>query len=241
MRVAGRSGDRPDRRATVSVSQPEPSEAPPTSKTAYVLERLRREIANGAIRPGEPLRQADLARRFGVSPTPVREALRLLEAEGTISYSPHRGASVTELSPEHVRDLYLLRAAVEGLGTRLAVERMDDQTLAEIRDLHERLAGAADEEDKQRLATWNRELHLRICQASSPLIASQATALWRMFPPRVTLWQDADNAREFNDQHRAIIDVMAEGDAAGAEALMVEHILTAGRHRHGLAAAGRDA
>jgi DNA-binding GntR family transcriptional regulator len=214
--------------------------APPTSKTAYVLERLRREIAIGAIRPGEPLRQADLARRFGVSPTPVREALRLLEAEGTISYSPHRGASVTELSPDHVRDLYLLRASVEGLATRLAVERIDEETLKEISELHERLVRNADQEDKAQLAAWNRELHLRICQASSPLITSQATALWRMFPPRATLWQDPERAREFNAQHQAILDAMVARDPRRAEELMVEHILAAGRHRREDATAEQD-
>ena len=83
---------------------------PPLSKTEYVLQRLREDIASGVVVPGTSLRQSEIAARYGVSATPVREALRLLEAGGSISYAPHRGATVRELSPERVRDVYLLRA-----------------------------------------------------------------------------------------------------------------------------------
>ena len=206
---------------------------PPASKTAYTLERLRREIADGVIRPGEALRQADLAKRYGVSPTPVREALRLLEAEGAISYSPHRGATVSELTEDRVNDLYLLRAATESLVTRLAAERRTDEQLAEIKDLHQRLSEFAEagETSHQQLAAWNRELHLLIGTAGSPLIATQVMNLWRMFPTGTTMWKEPDLCRCFLDQHDAIVDAIAAGDGAAAEQRMAEHILTAARER----------
>lgn len=222
----------------MSATEPAPGGVggPPASKTAYVLQRLRQEIAEGIIRPGEALRQADLAKRYGVSPTPVREALRLLEAEGAISYSPHRGATVAELTDERVRDLYLLRAATEGLGTRLAAERHTAEQLDDIQGLHLRLTKVAEERasDHEQLGAWNRELHLLICSAGSSLISSHVMTLWRMFPTSTTMWQEPHLVAEFLEQHGAIIDAIARRDAEEAGELMSEHIMTAAHHRlHG--------
>lgn len=219
----------------MSMTEPSPDGlgGPPASKTAYALQRLRREIHDGVIRPGEALRQADLAKRYGISPTPVREALRLLEAEGAISYSPHRGATVSELTEQRVHDLYLLRSTTEALVTRLAAERRTEEQLAEIKELHQRLSALAEtgETSHEQLAAWNRELHLLIGTAGSPLIATQVMNLWRMFPTRTTMWQQPELSRCFLDQHDAIIDAIAAQDADRAQQLMEEHILTAARER----------
>ncbi len=75
--------------------------APPVSRTEYVAERLKQDVASGAIKPGELIKQTVLAKRYGVSATPVREAMRLLAADGVLSYSPHKGASVREMTPGH--------------------------------------------------------------------------------------------------------------------------------------------
>lgn len=202
---------------------------PPASKTAYALERLRQEIDDGIIRPGEALRQADLANRYGISPTPVREALRLLEAEGAISYSPHRGATVSELTEERVNDLYLLRASSEALVTRLAAERRTTEQLSGIRDLHGELAKLVDAGKKshEELAAWNRELHLAIGTAGSPLIATQVTNVWRMIPTRNTMWKQPELTKRFVDQHELIVTAIADGDAEAARAAMEDHIMTA--------------
>jgi DNA-binding GntR family transcriptional regulator len=97
---------------------------PPLSRTVYVTERLKEDLANGTIAAGEPIKQTVLARRYGVSPTPVREALRTLQADGLISYSPHKGASVRELKPEAAQDLYRLRAGAESAAAEMAVQRI---------------------------------------------------------------------------------------------------------------------
>lgn len=206
---------------------------PPASKTAYALERLRKEIADGVIRPGESLRQADIAKRFGISPTPVREALRLLEAEGSISYAPHRGATVAELSDERVHDLYLLRATTEGLATRLAAQRRSEDQLREIRTMHEELVAATrmPDSDHQQLAAWNRELHMLICSAGSALITSHVMPLWRMFPTRSTMWKEPDLVNRFLKQHDDIVAAVADADDEAAYALMADHIMTAAEHR----------
>lgn len=217
------------RGGTMDTSEATRSSGPPPSKTAYVLERLREDIRSGAINPGQPLRQTDLAQRYGVSPTPVREALRLLEADGAISYSPHKGATVAELSPGNVKDLYLLRAEVEGLATRLAVQRLPEGAGDEIAATHRRLCetGSAGL-DRARL---NRELHFAIYRHGSPLVTEFVTTLWRPIPPQVTMWQDDDIATVFNAQHDKIVRAVLARDADGAARCMADHIMTAGRYR----------
>lgn len=198
-----------------------------TSKTQYVLGRLRREIEQGTVSPGDALRQTDLAERYGVSPTPVREALRILEAEGTVTYAPHKGATVAQLDARSLSDLYELRAAMEGFATSLAVERMSDSDEKEIQRLHDRLSGAIGSKDPETLSRWNRELHFTIYAKGSPIVASLMTSQWRMFPTRMTVWEREESARLLDGQHAAIIDAIVRRDAVEASELMGAHILTA--------------
>lgn len=208
---------------------------PPASKTEYALARLREEIATGVIRPGEALRQADLAKRYGISPTPVREALRLLEAEGAISYAPHRGATVSEMTDQRVHDLYLLRAATEGLAARLAAERRSQEQLDELCAHHERLRERCVDPaaDPQQLAAWNRELHLLICAAGSPVVSSQVMNQWKMFPNRTTtsMWDRPELTERFLAEHERIVDAINRGDGAAAEEQMAAHIMSAEQQR----------
>lgn len=202
---------------------------PPASKTHYALQRLREEIANGLIRPGEAIRQSVLAKRYGISPTPVREALRLLESEGTVVYSPHRGAVVSHHDEQRMADLYAMRARSESLAAELCAERRTDEQLEDIRALQERLRTMADDPDVGHIefAAWNRELHLRIAVVGSEAIAGQLAPLWGMFPTRRTMWAKPDLVRCFLADHDAIIDAIAAGDAVRAGATMHRHILSA--------------
>ena len=87
--------------------------------------RLRQLILDGQLRPGQALRPADLAPRLGVSAMPVREALRILDAEGLVTFKPRIGARVAEIREEDVEELYLIRGALEGLAARLAADESD--------------------------------------------------------------------------------------------------------------------
>ncbi|WP_009949948.1 GntR family transcriptional regulator [Saccharopolyspora erythraea] len=119
------------------------ADSPPQSRTAWVAERIREDVAAGTIQPGELIKQTVLAKRYGVSPTPVREALRMLEADGMIVYSTHKGATVREMTPETAADLYRLRAAVESVAAGMAVERMTSEGLQEIERQHRDRPGGA--------------------------------------------------------------------------------------------------
>lgn len=216
------------------MSQPTDAHYPPMlSKTEFVMQRLREDISSGLIVPGESLKQAEIARRYGVSATPVREALRLLEAAGTISYAPHRGATVKELSDTQKDDVYLLRREIEGLATALAAERHTAEQLDEIKQLQAELR-STDIEDGQALGLLNRRLHFAIFRVGSEIAANQASGLWSLFPTRITVWSDPDAARRLLDEHDDIIDALEQRDADRARKLAAAHIMDAARMREGL-------
>lgn len=203
------------------------------SKTAYVLARLRQELADGEIHPGQQLRQVEIAERYGVSPTPVREALRLLEADGAIRYSPHRGATVTELSPQELSDLYLMRSAMEAMLARLAAERATTEEVAEVRSLHEDLADRTADTPADELSRLNREFHLAVLRLGSPLITQHVvTPLWHGFlPPSKSQWRSADSNTRFVTEHERIVAALENGDADEAEVAMTDHLRTAMKMR----------
>jgi DNA-binding GntR family transcriptional regulator len=204
---------------------------PPQSKTAYVVQRLRDDIAAGLIVPGAPLRQTEIASRYGVSPTPVREALRILEAAGTIVYSPNRGATVRDLEPAAADDLYLMRAELEGFAAELGTERRDETLVPTLTELADRLEALDPAKDQIEMYKLNRRLHFAIFEAASDVVATQIDSVWEMFAPVVTIWGYPEIAEALNCDHREIIAAIDAGDARRARKLMRAHVLNAARLR----------
>lgn len=200
---------------------------PPQSKTAYVVERLRQDIASGVIVPGTALRQTEIATRYGVSPTPVREALRILEAAGTIAYSPNRGATVREMDPADSDDLYELRAEMEGFACGLSVERRGASLAPELETITEKLEALDPAQDQAEMYRLNRDLHFLIAGAGSQVVLQQVVSVWEAFPPTVTVWGFAEIAAELHHDHRELIEVVRTGDARLARQRMQEHVLNA--------------
>ncbi len=197
------------------------SSDPYLSKGDVVFESLREMITRGEVQPGDPLRQRDIAARFNVSPTPVREALRRLESEGLVSSDLHRGSRVAGLDDAEQEESYRILAELESLATGLAVEKMTDQDLEEVRRLERAFAEcpAGDPSAPDR----NREFHFRIYEcARSPLLLSLMRLLWLSFSPRRQLWRPhSDSVHE----HRRLVDALAKRDAQRAEAIIREHVL----------------
>lgn len=137
-----------------------------TSLRAQVLVELRRRIINGDYRPGERLREERLAADFGVSRNPVREALRVVEAEGFVRVEPRRGAVVAHPDEAALDDLFGVRAMLEPRTARLAAARASDSEIAGLRDILTASRDAADAGDYVRLAEFNSRFHLRIAELS---------------------------------------------------------------------------
>jgi len=112
--------------------------------TDALVEALRGDIASGRLTPGEPLRQEELAQRFRTSRIPVREALRALQAEGLVSYSPNRGATVTIVSDSEILEMLEVRIALECHALRMAVPNAAESDLADARRILEHYDAAPD-------------------------------------------------------------------------------------------------
>ncbi len=110
------------------------------SKQEIVVSNLRREILQGALKPGQRLTQDEIAKRFGISWTPVREALRQLEVEGWVQIKNNQGAVVAPLSLQDFNDIYQFRLLIQPEATRLSVERMDDATFDTLESMYQQQA-----------------------------------------------------------------------------------------------------
>lgn len=210
-----------------------PNSAPPQSRTEYVTARIKEDVANGIITPGELIKQTVLAKRYGVSPTPVREALRVLEADGVINYAPHKGASVREMSPEGAHDLYRLRAAAEYEATEMATVRMTPEHLVRIEAKFEELSAAlADNKaTPATLSILNKEFHFAIFAASSPLVVQYLEMLWTRFTPPSTIYRDRKAALRLHKEHKQILTAIKAGDAPKAARLASDHTIGAWKMR----------
>jgi len=193
------------------------------SKTDLVAALIRELVITGELAPGEQLRQRDLAQRFRVSQTPVREAMRRLESEGLLVCDTHRGFTVVEPEAGRVEDNFQIRAALESLGASLAASKIDAVGLARLRDLNDQMRALPDDDPKY--AELNREFHFAIYEyARSPLLLSLMRLLWAALHggPRVSR-SHAESA----GQHAEILAALAEGDAAAASARTYRHIMGA--------------
>jgi DNA-binding GntR family transcriptional regulator len=195
------------------------------SKTDMVAALIRELIITGELTAGQQLRQRDLAQRFGVSQTPVREAMRRLESEGLVIGDTHRGFTVVTPDDGPVEENFQIRAALESLGASLAARKIDEAGLAELERLNGQMRALASGDS--RYAELNREFHFTLYQYSrSPLLMSLMRLLWASLHggPRV-LRTHAESAR----QHDAILNALRAGDADAASALTYQHIMGAER------------
>jgi DNA-binding GntR family transcriptional regulator len=194
--------------------------------TLFVADVLREAIATGELSEGQQLLQNDIAEALGISRTPLRESLRLLQAEGWVEFSPHRGAVVATLSSDEVRQIFEIRFALEALALRQSLPKIDVAAF----DVS---ANILDELDVERdIGQWvalNRRFHLSLYGGAGSrlinLIESQYDAVDRYL--RVEL-VEMDNASDSQDEHRAILVACRERDVAKAIALSEPHIAGAG-------------
>nr|WP_170604431.1 GntR family transcriptional regulator [Ruegeria arenilitoris] len=200
----------------------------PQGSSAY--QRLLDEIRNGALLPGDRLREVELSNRIGVSRTPVREAIRNLEADGLVSHIPRLGATVRKLEYAEVMELYEMRAVLEGTAARLAARAASEVEMSELAHLNEQLAQAGTGPEATRI---NRVFHDTLLDAAknrflSKSMLSLQKALLILGPSQLL---DSERAEEAVTEHRRVMSALLERDGAAAEAEMRAHIQTAQRIR----------
>ncbi|MBV6760383.1 GntR family transcriptional regulator [Rhodococcus opacus] len=209
---------------------------PPVSKTEYVYSVLLEEIRSSKIPSGSNIRASDVAERLGVSITPVREALRRLETDRLISYEPHHGATVIDLSDEATDEFYGVRAVVEGLGARLAAAKITDTQIAQLREIHERMTENAAAGKLDLLGADSERLHLMITDIGGPaFLGSHARAVRNSYPvpAGASLWLNPDMVDNHLDAHAKLIDALAAHNDVLAEKIMIDHVQGSASYRLG--------
>lgn len=191
--------------------------------TEAVATRLRDAILRNELAPGTRLRQNDVARRFGVSTTPVREAFAQLQAEGLVRIDPHRGAIVFHPTTEDLKECYLIREELESLAVVQAVPNLTPQLLSDLEGLIGRMRKLRRHDewvelnDRFHLTLYEASGMTRLCSMIRNLRDASAAYIY-MFVAR------RPPASRTDDEHQHILDACREGDPERAEGAVRTHL-----------------
>jgi DNA-binding GntR family transcriptional regulator len=193
--------------------------------SARVADHLRTAILRGDILPGDRIRQEDVAERFGTSRLPVREALRMLEAEGLTEHEQNKGARVPRLSRHEVDVMYQMRERLEPLALTESIPNLDAEVLERLDDVQRRIEANRDVEAFLEL---DREFHLLTytgCHVEH--VMSIVTRLWNSTQHYRRAFVNLSGAGRWwviNAEHRLLLDAIARRDEADAERHLAGHI-----------------
>jgi DNA-binding GntR family transcriptional regulator len=189
------------------------------------LSWLREQIASGRYEPLAQLRQENVARDFGVSVPPVREALKTLEAEGQVIYYPRRGYFVAKLSAAELRETYTIRDLLETEATQRAVGALEKDDLARMKAAIKEMEAAHRSDDIAGMTAANRRFHFTVFDgAGMPRMAEMIRVLWDSTDRyRSVYYASAHHRRRVNTEHRAIMTAITKGDGDAAAVLLREH------------------
>ncbi|HMQ40704.1 MAG TPA: GntR family transcriptional regulator [Paracoccus sp. (in: a-proteobacteria)] len=189
-----------------------------------VYERLCDDIRAGVLAPGSRLREAEIAERLSVSRTPVREAIRRLEAEGLVDHLPRSGATVRRLDYSETMELYEMRTVLEGTAARLAARAASPVELEELQAINAEMRAA--DGQPERLVRLNRQFHRRLLEASRNrfLLRAMATVENTLLILGASSMHLPERAVAAVAEHGEVLDALLIRDGAAAEAAMRRHM-----------------
>ncbi|CAG0978303.1 GntR family transcriptional regulator [Geobacter sp.] len=187
-----------------------------------ILETIRDAIMTGALRPGEKVAEPDLAERFGISRTPIREAFRQLESEGYLTVIPRKGAVVTSFSPRDVEEFYAIKSILEGYAARRACEKLSVKDIERLRTINDRLRHMADDGDIKHFFRIHNDFHeLFLKAADNEKLYELITNLVRKFQRlRYASLSLPGRMKISVQEHDKIIEAFLKRDADKAETLV---------------------
>jgi DNA-binding GntR family transcriptional regulator len=201
-----------------------------------IYERVREMIIHAELKPGEKLTSGHLAQMFGVSSTPIREALRMLEQSCLVEIIPHRGAIVRPvLSAKQAQDIYTVRLALEQLAVRLIVARGDEVDWRELRQVAELYAVASEKGNFRDALQWDLEFHGALVRASgNQVLAETNSRLENQIQMVRSLDRGAPRWIQAIKDHQTIIDALLRQDVDAAIAALSNHITAGQRYVVGI-------
>jgi DNA-binding GntR family transcriptional regulator len=204
------------------------------SASQQISEFLHSAVVQGTIKPGQRLLEESLAKELGVSRTPVREALRRLEADGLVEYIPQRGTVVRQISDEEVSQIYDVRVLIEGHAAKLAAINAHTQDILALEMLCNSFVAVMDSEENQPekvpiLWDLNNKFHTSIVEISGNIILTRIKKIALQVPGiyRIYYWYDDKNKESSRQFHLRIINAIKDRDGTKAEELMQQHLIEA--------------
>lgn len=197
----------------------------PLSLTQKVYDMLRAEILTCSLQPGQEFNEAELAERFKISKSPVREALSILRQEGLVRTFPRRGYQITPITFGDMNELFEVRTILEAGAAELACRRVAEADIERLNRLADVVYDRGEQPSLEPFVRANRDFHLAIAHVSGnarleDLLSRQIDALERFFYLGAQL---RDVSHETAISHHQIVEVLAKGDPAQAREIMIHH------------------
>jgi DNA-binding GntR family transcriptional regulator len=190
-----------------------------------IREQLMESILSGDYKPGEKLVENTLAKEFGVSQAPVREALKSLETLGLVAVEPYKGTTVKKFGRESMHEYFVVRSALEGLAGRLAAENITEEELEELEKLLADMIEAAEQKDFERRSEINQVFHNTIIEAShNSLLVSVCKNVRLGSWSRITSKYTNMESKIMASRHQEMVTFLRNRDADGIEKALHRHI-----------------
>lgn len=191
-----------------------------------VYDELKRRIMTGQIPPGTRMMEIELSESFGVSRTPIREAIRKLEKEGLATIEPRRGAYASLISVDDMIGVLVVRADLEGLAAELASQNMTDEEYQEIVKINDAYEQAIKDNDTDSIIAHDEAFHKAVVAASknSALVQLGGEAQSMALRFRYLYYEDFSRYKNMPNEHQAIIDAIRSGNARRAREVASAHV-----------------
>lgn len=191
-----------------------------------VFRTLRQEILTGELKPGERLMEIHLANRLGVSRTPIREAIRILELEGLVTMTPRRGAEVANITEKNLRDVLEVRRVLDALAASLACDRITDEEKEQLRAACDTFAKATETKNVTTIARADVALHDIIIKAAGNERLAQIVGNLseQMYRYRFEYIKDVSKHQSLIEEHRIIYESIIKQDKETAAKAVKMHI-----------------
>ncbi len=190
-----------------------------------IREKIMEDILSGELKPGERLVENTLAKKYGVSQAPVREALKGLEAQSLVAVEPYKGTTVKQMGRESLKEYFVVRSVLEGFAGRLAAENITEEELEELERLLEQMIAAAEEHDYEKRGELNKMFHMALIEASHNSLLVNICKNVRLGSwSRITSKNSKMDPNRIATRHRKMLELLRQRDADGIEKALQEHI-----------------
>lgn len=192
-----------------------------------VFNILRQAIITGQFKPGERLMEISLAKSLGVSRTPVREAIRMLDQEGLVDMVPRKGAQVSRITEKNLRDIVEIRTVLEEYAVGVSCHRISDEDLNTLTAIHRDFIRIVSEGDEQKIAQQDERFHDALFQAAGNkrLLSILCNLREQFFRFRLEYIKDMNQRSVLIREHTELIDAIRNRDEGRARQIMHEHLM----------------